>query len=181
MNRQGQVLLRVARGTLEEAFGGPKVQHPADAPWLDEPRAVFVTLTKGGELRGCIGQLAPTMSLFDAVRDAAKAAGFRDPRFPPLSRDELAELHVELSVLSPVEPLEVRDEADAVAKLRPGVDGVVLRADGRSGVFIPEVWKQLPEPADFLRHLKRKAGLPMDGWVPGTRLERFTAQLWEES
>ncbi|MFZ5439931.1 MAG: AmmeMemoRadiSam system protein A [Myxococcota bacterium] len=180
MKHEGQVLLRLARATLAEAFGGAQVQHPAGEPWLDEKRAVFVTLTKRGELRGCIGQLAPTMTLYEAVRDAARAAAFRDPRFPPVSADELDALHVEISVLSPMEPLEVRDEADAVAKLRPGVDGVVLRAGGRSGVFIPEVWKQLPEPADFLRHLKRKAGLPMDGWVPGTRLERFTAQLWEE-
>lgn len=177
---QGEVLLKVARGTLEEALGGPRVQHPKGAPWLDERRAVFVTLTKHGALRGCIGQLAPTMTLFEAVRDAAKSAGFRDPRFPALTADELKDVHVELSVLSPVEPLEVRDEADAVAKLRPGVDGVVLRAGGRSGVFIPEVWKQLPEPADFLRHLKRKAGLPVDGWPAGMRVERFTAQVWDE-
>ena len=177
---QGDVLLAIARQTLEEAFGGPPVERPADADWLDEKRAVFVTLTKGGSLRGCVGQLEPRLTLFEAVRDAARSAAFRDTRFSPLRRDELPELRLEISVLSPIERLAVEDEAEWFRKIRPGVDGVVLSVGGRSGVFIPEMWKQLPDPKEFLYYLKRKAGLPTDRWVPGTRVERFTAEVWHE-
>lgn len=178
MSAQGPVLLRLARETLVEAFGGPKVAEP-DHAWLMEQRAVFVTLHKHGELRGCVGQLAARFPLFEAVRHAAKSAAFHDTRFDPLEHHELEHVHIEISVLSPLEPLDVATEAEALAALRPGVDGVVLTHGARSGVFIPEVWKQLPEPQEFLWHLKRKAGLP-HAWQPGTRVERFTAELWTE-
>ncbi|MEW6429938.1 MAG: AmmeMemoRadiSam system protein A [Myxococcota bacterium] len=178
MNAQGPVLLKLARETLVEAFGGPKVAVP-DQAWLMEPRAVFVTLHKHGELRGCVGQLTARFPLFEAVRQAAKAAAFHDSRFKPLGPEELAEVRIEVSVLSPLEPLDVATEAEALAALRPGVDGVVLTHGAKSGVFIPEVWKQLPEPREFLEHLKRKAGLPQV-WQPGTRVERFTAEQWSE-
>lgn len=175
---KGPVLLKLARDTLVEAFGGAKVPEP-DHAWLMEKRAVFVTLHKHGELRGCVGQLAARFTLFEAVRHAAKSAAFHDTRFEPLEHHELEHVHLEISVLSPLEPLDVATEAEALAALRPGVDGVVLTHGLRSGVFIPEVWKQLPEPKDFLGHLKRKAGLP-HVWQPGTRVERFTAELWTE-
>lgn len=175
-----RVLTALARATLEEAFGGPRVERPAGEAWLNEPRAVFVTLTKHGELRGCIGQLEARQPLFEAVRSAAMSAAFDDPRFPPLTRDELADLHLEVSVLSPLEPVPVASEAEALAALTPGVHGAVLACGRRRGVFIPEVWKQLPDGRDFLAQLKRKAGLPVDEWLPGTTLSRFTAQRCEE-
>jgi len=179
MSTHGDVLLSIARGTLHEKLGGPALAKPGGA-FLDELRAVFVTLTIDGELRGCIGQLEARYTLYEAVREAAFAAGFRDPRFPPLQTHELAKVHIEISVLSPVERLEVRTEAEALEAIRPGVDGVVLRWGGRSGVFIPEMWKKLPDPEEFLFHLKRKAGLPTDTWLEGTFVERFTAQVWHE-
>lgn len=175
---QGDVLLRLARGTLEEAFGGSKVPVPDDA-WLQEKRAVFVTLHKHRELRGCVGQLAARFPLYEAVRYSAKSAAFHDGRFPPLHESELPALQIEVSVLSPLEALDVATEADALSALRPGVDGVVLSHGARSGGFIPEMWKQLPDPQEFLFHLKRKAGLPHQ-WQAGTRVERFTAQWWAE-
>lgn len=178
MTIQGTTLLRIARGTIEMAFGGPTIERPDDA-WLEEHRAVFVTLNKSGALRGCVGQLAPRFSLFEAVRQAAQSAAFHDTRFSPVSREEVALLHIEISVLSVLEELTVRSEADVLQQLRPGIDGVVLTHSARSGVFIPEVWKQLPEPQTFLSHLKRKAGLPQ-GWLEGTRVERFTAEVWSE-
>jgi AmmeMemoRadiSam system protein A len=144
-----------------------------------ERRAVFVTLHEKGELRGCVGQLAARFTLFEAVRHAAKSAAFHDGRFPPLHESELPQLNIEVSVLSPLELLEVATEDETLAALRPGVDGVVLTYGARSGVFIPEMWKQLPEPREFLFHLKRKAGLPQV-WQPGTRVERFTAEWWAE-
>ncbi|MDP1830046.1 MAG: AmmeMemoRadiSam system protein A [Archangium sp.] len=177
--RDGALLLAVARGTIAEQFGGPKVQRPEGEAWLEERRAVFVTLKRDGELRGCVGQLAARFTLYEAVREAATSAAFRDSRFFPLRPEELAFLQLEVSVLSPLEPLEVTDEEDLLRKLRPGVDGVVLSHQFRSGLFIPEMWKQLPEKRDFVTLLKRKAGLP-PAWVPGTKVERFTAEHWEE-
>ncbi|MCC6334979.1 MAG: AmmeMemoRadiSam system protein A [Myxococcales bacterium] len=175
---RGEVLLELARGTLRESFGGPKVVVPEDA-WLYEKKAVFVTLHKDGDLRGCVGQLAARLPLCEAVRSAAKAAAFHDGRFPPLRETELPQVHLEISVLSALEPLEAATEAEALQAIRPGVDGVVLTHGARSGVFIPEMWKQLPDPNEFLFHLKRKAGLPQ-AWQPGTRVERFTAEVWAE-
>jgi AmmeMemoRadiSam system protein A len=175
-----QLLPSIARKAIEEAFGGPKVVPPSGAPWLDEERAVFVTLLKRGQLRGCIGQLAAQQPLFHAVCGAARSAAFEDPRFPPVRHAELTSIHIEISVLSPIEPLDVRSETEALAAIRPGVDGLVLRHGRRSGVFIPEVWKQLPEAREFLKHLKHKAGLPTDEWLEGTQVERFTAELFLE-
>jgi AmmeMemoRadiSam system protein A len=172
------VLLKLARDTLREAFGGPKVAEP-DGAWLHEKRAVFVTLHKHGQLRGCVGQLTPRFTLFEAVRHAAKAASFHDSRFAPVEPQELEHLRIEISVLSPLEPLDVATEEEVLAALRPGVDGLVLSNGIHSAVFIPEVWKELPRPEDFLSHLKRKAGLPQ-AWQPGTRVERFTAEVFSE-
>ncbi len=177
---RGDRLLSIARRTLEASFGGPPVPVPEGEAWLLEKRAVFVTLKKHGALRGCIGQLSARLSLFDAVRDAAKAAAFHDPRFPRLDAEELPEVQLEVSVLSPLEKLEVHSEAEALAQIRPGIDGIVLTQGHRSGVFIPKVWEELAETKDFLQHLKKKAGLPLDEWLPGTQVERFTAELWEE-
>lgn len=177
-DEHGVELLAIARGTLEACFGGPQVARP-DAAWLAEPKAVFVTITKHGQLRGCVGQLAAHLPLFDAVRTAAKAAAFEDARFAPLQAAELDEVQIEVSVLSPLESVAAEDEADLLEQLRPGVDGLVLTHGAASGVFIPEVWKQLPDKRQFVTHLKRKAGLP-EHWLPGTRAQRFTAQCWEE-
>ena len=176
---QRHALVELARGAIAERFGAAPASVPAEA-WLEEKRAVFVTLTLGGALRGCVGQLEPRFSLAEAVRHAAQAAAFRDERFLPLAADELPRVAVEISVLSPLEPLPADSEAEALAAVRPGVDGLVLRCGGRSGVFIPEMWKQLPDARDFLFHLKRKAGLPGELWTPGTHLERFTAELVDE-
>ena len=107
------------------------------------------------------------------------AAATTDTRFPPVGPDEFGELEIDVSVLSPLEPVEADDEAAALMALRPGVDGLSLEASGRRAVFIPAVWEQLPEPRAFLSSLRRKAGLP-DAWLPGTRLSRFTAEHFRE-
>jgi AmmeMemoRadiSam system protein A len=171
--------LTLARAAIAERYGAPKVQRPPGS-WLEQPRAVFVTLKLEGELRGCIGQLVARLPLFEAVREAAHGAAFTDPRFSPLEQEELVRLRIDVSVLSALEPLEVRDEEELLAKLRPGVDGVVLSHEFRSGLFIPEMWKQLPEPREFVTLLKRKAGFPRHVWLPGTKVHRFTAEHWEE-
>lgn len=177
---RGEVLLSIARQAIAEGLGGPPVRRPPECPWLDEPRAVFVTLKKDGELRGCIGQLVARTSLFESVKDAARAAAFRDTRFAPLDESEFDELHVEISVLSPLERLDVHSEEETIGALRVGVDGVVLSDGARSAVFIPEMWKELPDPHEFLWHLRRKGRLPVDAWPRSLKVDRFTAELFEE-
>lgn len=173
------VVTGLARAAVASLYGGPPPALPAGEPWLEERRACFVSLHHHGQLRGCIGALEPRATLFQEVVSCARAAAIRDPRFDPVEVGELPGLDFEVSVLSPVEPLPARDEAEALARLRPGVDGVVLEAEGRSATFIPAMWEQLPDPRDFLRHLRGKAGLP-ETWVPGTRLSRFTAARYQE-
>ncbi len=176
---KGETLLKLARSEIASRLG-QAVTAPAQAGWLQEPGASFVTLTRQGELRGCIGTLEAHRPLGIDVRENAVAAAFRDPRFMPLSRAEFAAVRVEVSLLSPAEPLEARDESAALAALRPGVDGVVFEYGHYRSTFLPQVWEQLPEPAAFLAHLKRKAGLPADFWAEQVRLSRYTVSKWKE-
>ncbi|HET9553936.1 MAG TPA: AmmeMemoRadiSam system protein B [Anaeromyxobacteraceae bacterium] len=177
--RRGRIVTGLARRALESLFGGPAPEAP-DEPWLAERRACFVSLHAGGRLRGCVGAIEPRGPLAAEIVRCSRAAATEDGRFAPLTREELEEgIDLEVSVLGPAEPLPAADEAEALARLRPGVDGLVLAADGRSAVFIPAMWAQLPDPRDFLAQLRRKAGLP-PGWLPGTRLLRFGAERYEE-
>jgi AmmeMemoRadiSam system protein A len=176
----GDVLLALARGSIAERFGGPAPTRPADAGWLEVHGAVFVTLTIDDELRGCVGSAQARRPLFDDVIDNAKAAAFSDPRFTPLTAAELQQTRLEISVLSPLEKLEVETEEQLLAVLRPGVDGLQLAWGNSRGLFIPEMWHQVPDPKQFLMYLKRKAGLPIDGWASGTRVHRFTAEQFTE-
>ena len=177
---KGSTLLKLARNEIASRLGQAAAK-PVKAAWLQEPGASFVTLTRQGELRGCIGTLEAHRSLEIDVRENAVAAAFRDPRFMPLTRDEFEGIRVEVSVLTPAEPMVVNDEAAALAALRPNVDGVVFEYGHYRSTFLPQVWEQLPEPAEFLAHLKRKAGLPMDFWAEQVRLSRYTVSKWKEN
>jgi AmmeMemoRadiSam system protein B/AmmeMemoRadiSam system protein A len=176
---RGAILLRLARAAIAKRLKQPMPAIP-EPEWLAEPGATFVTLTIKGELRGCIGTLEPHRSLGEDVAENAVAAAFRDPRFDPLRPAELKDVRVEVSLLSPAEPIVAADEPAALAALRPHVDGVVLEYKQYRGLFLPQVWEQLPEPAKFLAHLKRKAGLPMNFWSQAVRLLRFTVSKWKE-
>ncbi|MFN8196338.1 MAG: AmmeMemoRadiSam system protein A [Nocardioidaceae bacterium] len=175
----GAVLLPLARAAIAEAFGD---RVPADdsAPWLRAPGCCFVTLTTRGLLHGCIGSTEPRRPLLDDVRDNAVAAAVRDRRFPQLTRAELAETRIEVSVLGPSVAFPVTDEADARARLRPGVDGVVLLFAGRRATFLPQVWERLSDPAEFLAHLKVKLGLPPTFWSDDLSLRRYTVTAFHE-
>jgi AmmeMemoRadiSam system protein A len=173
----GQILLPIARAAIARELGRPS-DAAEDAEWLRERGASFVTLKHGGDLRGCIGTLQPYRALVDDVKANAVAAAFRDPRFPPLSAQELGDTRIEVSVLSPQEALAFEDEAHALAQLRPGVDGIVFEYGYHHSTFLPQVWEDLPDPAEFLGHLKRKAGLPPDFWEPGMKLSRYTVSMW---
>ncbi len=175
----GEALLILARDAIASRFGG--ASRPFDnLPELHAPGATFVTLTERGALRGCIGSLSAYRPLIDDVRENACAAAFSDPRFPPVRAGELASLRVEVSLLTPASPLSFRDEADALAQLRPHIDGVILRLRHYRATFLPQVWEQLPDPKTFLAHLKQKAGLPADFWSPDLALERYQVEKWKE-
>lgn len=177
---RGALLLRIARQAIESALG----RDPAgveDPPWLNAPGASFVTLRQRGELRGCIGTLEARRTLAKDVAANAVNAAFRDPRFSPLQEADLESTEMEVSVLSPMEPMVFQSEEDAIARLRPRVDGVVLEYRGQRGTFLPQVWEELPDARDFLAHLKRKAGLPADFWSPEIRLYHYTVAKYRES
>ena len=176
---RGQTLLALARAAIAHSLGlkAATLEMPH---WLQEPGASFVTLTQNGQLRGCIGSLAAHRPLGEDVRANAVAAALRDPRFPALTVAELARTRVEVSVLSPMQPLAFSTETDALAQLRPQVDGVVLEYGAHRGTFLPQVWEQLPAPKEFMAHLKSKAGLPASFWADGVRLQRYTVDKWKE-
>jgi AmmeMemoRadiSam system protein A len=176
---RGEVLLPIARAAIARELN---VAHPADesAPWLAEHGACFVTLTQSGELRGCIGSLQAHRSLLDDVKSNAVSAALRDPRFAPLITEELDITTVEISLLSASEAMVVRDEADALAQLRPHVDGIVFEYGRYRSTFLPQVWENLASPRDFLSMLRRKAGLPDDFWSEDVRLSRYTVTKWSE-
>ena len=114
------------------------------------------------------------------MRANAVAAALRDPRFAPLASHELDTIRIGVSLLSPMQPMAVRDEADALAQLRVGIDGLVFECLGRRSTFLPQVWEQLATPRDFLGQLKAKAGFAPDFWAADVRLHRYTVDKWEE-
>jgi len=181
----GQALVELARDAIDAAVAGREPPHRRrdflTEARLDAAGAVFVTLKQDGALRGCIGSLEATRSLREDVAANAVAAALEDPRFAPLAAGELPRVAVEVSLLSAAEPIVVKNEAEALAALRPGIDGIVLEHGKRRATFLPQVWEQLASPGEFLAHLKRKAGLPADFWAPDLRLSRYTVRKWSEA
>jgi hypothetical protein len=176
----GNVLLRHARGAIGQHLGQRTEQLPAH-PALGEPGATFVTLMRRGELRGCIGSLEAHRPLEQDVRENSLAAAFRDPRFPPLRAEEFSETRVEVSLLTAPEFMPAASEAEALALLRPGVDGLIFTHRCNRATFLPQVWESLPDPRQFLAQLKRKAGLSADFWSDDVQLARYQVQKWKEA
>ncbi|OGS91136.1 MAG: AMMECR1 domain-containing protein [Gallionellales bacterium GWA2_60_18] len=177
---KGKMLIDIARGAIAAALGEARAPLPQEA-WLGEPGATFVTLTQCGELRGCIGSLEAHRPLAEDVHHNALAAAFRDPRFAPLQRHELAVTECEISLLSAAEAMTFGDERAALAQLRPGVDGIIFEYGRYRSTFLPQVWEQLPQPRQFMAHLKRKAGLPDTFWAEEIKLSRYTVSKWRET
>jgi len=171
---QGAALVALARRTLTAHYGAPS--QPGDSGNLEArlvDRALqaksgtFVTLKSNHQLRGCIGSLTASVSIVDGVRENALNAAFHDPRFPPLKKKELDSVHIEVSVLTDPISLDYIDADDLLDKLKPGIDGVIIKKGYASATFLPQVWEQLPQPEPFLSHLCMKAGLPADQWREG--------------
>ena len=162
-----QALLRLARQALDLGVRSEKLP-PLDldslSPLLRADGASFVTLTVGGELRGCIGTLEAYQPLAEDVREHAIAAALDDYRFSPVQSAELNGIQIEVSRLTAPVPLEYARPADLVAKLRPRVDGVILRDGSRRATFLPQVWEKLPSADDFLDNLCHKMGAAPDLW-----------------
>jgi hypothetical protein len=138
--------------------------------------ATFVTWRNAGELLGCVGTLRAHRPLVCDVVHNAYHAGFSDPRFPPLVAEQLPGLDLHISLLSPLEPLTIHSEADLLAQLRPGVDGLVLEEEHTTATFLPSMWPRLPDPGAFVRALKEKANLPPEYWSERMRAFRYTAE-----
>lgn len=172
-----KILLSLARKAIEEYLKtGNVLEYKTDDKELLTPSAVFVTLTKKGQLRGCIGTTFPQHPLYQAVINMAIAAATEDPRFPPVNLDELKDIKIEISILSPLK------RVFSYKDIKEKVHGVVVRREGRSGLFLPQVWEQLPKKEEFLSQLCwGKAGLPPNAWQdPKTELYIFTVFAFEE-
>ena len=176
---QGDILIKLARQTISEKLG--RFSEEVDPDSLKDKdfqahRGTFVTLTIDGQLRGCIGSLEASESILEGIKRNAINAAFRDPRFSDLDAKELDKIDIEVSILTDPQALEYRDSQDLLAKLRPHVDGVILRKGAASATFLPQVWEQLPQTEKFLSHLCLKAGLSADAWKT-SRLEIMTYQV----
>jgi len=175
----GKALLTQARNAIALQLGEAPLPEP-DSPELRQHGACFVTLTLAGKLRGCIGSLEAWRTLGEDVRANASAAAFRDPRFTPLTREEFAHLRVEVSLLTRPQPMAFTSEADALAQLRPGIDGVIFEQGNHRSTFLPQVWEDLADPRLFMAQLKIKAGLPPSFWSAELKLSRYQVQKWQE-
>jgi AmmeMemoRadiSam system protein B/AmmeMemoRadiSam system protein A len=180
-DKQGQALVKLARRTIQQQLGieapGSDVQ---DQSLVDDAfqtkRGVFVTLNMNGQLRGCIGSLESRESVVEGVKHNAVNAAFHDPRFRPVKRAEMDDMDIEVSILSEPKPLEYTDYHDLLKKIRPGVDGVIIKYGMSGATFLPQVWEQLADKEEFLSHLCAKAGLHAYAWKDH-KLEVLTYQV----
>lgn len=173
-----QQLLQLARQSLEAVVQQDPLPRPAlelASLALQQPGASFVTLTIAGELRGCIGILEAHQPLVLDVIEHAAAAAVQDPRFPPVQPTELAQIRIEVSYLTPPTPLLYQRPEELLQKLRPGIDGLILKDGWRRATFLPQVWQKLPAPEDFLEHLCYKMGVAPQSW----RLRRMEAWIYQ--
>lgn len=183
---QGMTLVTLARRTIQDKLGirgtpDPGFERSLGDEALRAKAGTFVTLSMGRDLRGCIGSLEARESVVDGIRHNAVNAAFRDPRFPALKREELDRVRIEVSVLSEPRLLAYTSAAELLGKLRPGIDGVIIRQGFAAATFLPQVWEQLPDKVEFLEHLCMKAGLHPDAWKKCTlEVQTYQVQHFEE-
>ncbi|TET01752.1 MAG: TIGR00296 family protein [Hadesarchaea archaeon] len=181
--KEGKLLVKLARKTIETYLHEDrKPQVPKVPAKLCKHRGVFVTLNKEGELRGCIGHPLPTTPLVDAVIDSAISSATRDPRFPPVTPEELPALEVEVSVLSKPEPIKVKSPREYPNHIVIGRDGLIIEWSGYAGLLLPQVPVEWGWDAEeFLSHACMKAGLMPDHWLrEGVHISKFSAQVFRE-
>ncbi len=175
-------LLDVARTSIRQGLHAPDPpdfeQIPPDH-FLDTPRATFVTLEIESELVGCLGKTNPVYPIGYDVAYNAYGAAFRDPRFSRIEADDLSDLDIHISLLSPLDPLDVSTRAELIASIEPGVHGLLIEQGDHRGTFLPSVWETCPNPDTFLRHLNRKADLPPDYWSSDLDIYRYTVEAFD--
>jgi len=178
---EGIIAVKTARDTIEAAVRGRPVPLTCLAPVFSEKRGVFVTITRSGELRGCIGYPYPVLPLVEAIPSAATGAALEDPRFPPVTVPELHQIRIEVTVLTPPEPLDVEPERRPQAVII-GKHGLIARGGGRSGLLLPQVATEYSwNCEEFLSHTCMKAGLPANCWKrPDTEIFTFEGQIFHE-
>jgi len=179
--KDGALLLKLARENILRKFGTENnllgdLKTQVSSRVVEESRGTFVTLHQKGDLRGCIGNIDPVKTILQGVMENARLAAFNDSRFSPLSHEEVKDTRIEISILTPPEKLAYTDARDLIAKLRPDIDGVIIKKQYHSATFLPQVWEQLKDSGLFLTHLCSKAGLAKDEWKSGS-LDVFTYQV----
>jgi hypothetical protein len=178
-------LLELARNTVRAVVAGgslPEVSAGNLAPKFTAPKGCFVTLTKHGDLRGCIGYIRAQGPLYRAVIENARNAAISDPRFPPVSPGEVDQIEIEISVLTEPQPLAFASSAELLQKLQPHKDGVVLQIGERGATYLPQVWDQLPDKVEFLNNLAEKAGCDRTDWrQPGAAVFIYHVEAFKES
>lgn len=175
------ILLKVAVDSIQQGLEThrPLSINLADyPPELRELRATFVTLTKAGKLRGCRGLLQAYYPLVVDVAQNAYSTAFADNRFSPVQSLEFPLLQIHISILSRPEPIQFDSEAHLIQQLQPNTDGLILKIGQAQGTFLPSVWETLPNPKDFLQHLKQKAGLPTTYWSDKVEIYRYTTEYF---
>jgi AmmeMemoRadiSam system protein A len=189
LNKQeGKQLLKHARRSLERALDRSHSKRIPDnndsslnEAIFQQKYGTFVTLKQGDRLRGCIGTLTPSQPISRSIPDNAINAAFHDPRFKPLTLNELQKVKIEISILTVPKPLVYDDHHDLLTKIRPKIDGVILTSGDASATFLPQVWKQLKRTEDFLSQLCLKAGLPSNAWQAShPAIAIYQVQYFEE-
>ena len=175
-NEEKQQLLDLAYTAIKSRFDPRTALKPIEEPWMAPLRATFVTLKMNGVLRGCIGSINPVRSVLEDIWHNAQAAAFQDPRFPPLSENEIEKISIELSVLTEVQALSVATETELLQVIRPGVDGLIIEDGHRKATFLPSVWEQLPDAQQFLNQLRLKAGMPDGYWTETLQCSIYQAE-----
>lgn len=176
-NIEKKYLLNLAMHTMRTASEGGEqsvIEPMSEMSNLHKTACCFVTLIKNDCLRGCIGNLLPTMPLFRDVIKNTLSAMYDDPRFGKVTIDEIDDIQIQLSILSSLKLMPVESEADLLKKITPFVDGIVLQEGSNRGTFLPSVWESLPDPVDFIRHLKQKAGLKSNHWSDKIEIKRYS-------
>ncbi|MEA3417925.1 MAG: AmmeMemoRadiSam system protein A [Campylobacterota bacterium] len=182
----GEIVIQLAKAAIAVALGMESQfdleQALKNYPELEKMGAVFVTLTKEpqDQLRGCIGSLSAYQPLYKDIIANAQSAALRDPRFKPLTQEELKEVKVEVSILSEPEPLSYRDTEELKAKIRPDIDGIVLDLNGSRATYLPQVWEQFPDFESFFATLCQKAGLPGNCLEQHPEIKTYQATKYKE-
>jgi AmmeMemoRadiSam system protein A len=182
---EGKALVFLARKAIEEYLNNGVIIDLTDIPFENWKKkgASFVTLENKytGQLRGCIGSIIPVQPLYKDVIRNAIAAATQDPRFPPVTVEELPDIRVKVSILSFPQPLKFNSPEDLLNKIEPFKDGLILKFGENQGTFLPDVWEELPEKTQFLSHLCLKAGLPQDCWLTlPVEIYRYRTKVFSE-